>query len=508
MTNENYDCFLVKQQDGKLLKFSYDSEQGIYYQILMKREWSENISVYKDSFKYFYVLEDWNGEVHVFCQNICGNLILCTLGNKGWKYNTLLYMKHDIITPVQIKAFFYLKDIHLLYSIIDKYTYSEVLMHQVYNRKVTWTNPQIISNLEYYVRFPYSICKDSTLNIVIVNTMLGGGYQLASRSFHINEGRWGKEEIIHTSLLPYIDFAFCVERNRNHYLFIEQDDQVNRVIYHYKEIGVNKNIILFEHVDINSCLLMLYNEILWALWICDNKLYGCFSKDYGQNFSNYKIYKLFDNILPKKVVYQEYLENNNNNFFINEIYVMNLNGDIQLFLHEILDTSEESKLQKNKSLFKKNERLNLKKKNSKIHFEKIEIIKKEKVELQLKLNKAYEELKALSEDIKHEKSQVSNLKYKFYSEKEKLKSYINDNDMLRRRNSFLEQKILLSDNEKILTEKKLAEKEKENEKLKQQMTHECIENLSDSEEDKIKDKNNIPKHVRFSLIKWLFDDEL
>jgi len=234
---------------------------------------------------------------------------------------------------------------------------------------------------------------------------------------------------------------------------------------------------------------MLYNEILWALWICDNKLYGCFSKDYGQNFSNYKIYKLFDNILPKKVVYQEYLENNNNNFFINEIYVMNLNGDIQLFLHEILDTSEESKLQKNKSLFKKNERLNLKKKNSKIHFEKIEIIKKEKVELQLKLNKAYEELKALSEDIKYEKSQVSNLKYKFYSEKEKLKSYINDN-------------------EKILTEKKLAEKEKENEKLKQQMTHECIENLSDSEEDKIKDKNNIPKHVRFSLIKWLFDDEL
>jgi len=338
--------------------------------------------------------------------------------------------------------------------------------------------------------------------------MLGGGYQLASRSFHINEGRWGKEEIIHTSLLPYIDFAFCVERNRNHYLFIEQDDQVNRVIYHYKEIGVNKNIILFEHVDINSCLLMLYNEILWALWICDNKLYGCFSKDYGQNFSNYKIYKLFDNILPKKVVYQEYLENNNNNFFINEIYVMNLNGDIQLFLHEILDTSEESKLQKNKSLLKKNERLNLKKKNSKIYFEKIEIIKKEKVELQLKLNKAYEELKALSEDIKHEKSQVSNLKYKFYSEKEKLKSYINDNEMLRRRNSFLEQKILLSDNEKILTEKKLAEKEKENEKLKQQMTHECIENLSDSEEDKIKDKNNIPKHVRFSLIKWLFDDEL
>ncbi len=68
--------------------------------------------------------------------------------------------------------------------------------------------------------------------------------------------------------------------------------------------------------------------------------------------------------------------------------------------------------------------------------------------------------------------------------------------------------LLQKDKEKILMEKKLDEKEKENENLKQQMNVKSVENLSNLKEAKTKNENTFPKHVRFSLIKWLLDDEI
>lgn len=508
MTNEKYDYFLVKNKDGGLLKFCYDSQQGIYYQIFMKHKWSEKIVIYRESLEYFYVLEERNGEIHVFCQDICGDLILFTLEGTEWKHRTLLYMKNDVIIPIRIRAFFCSQDIHLIYNLVDKYNNSEVLVHQISKYGISLSLPQIIAKLDCCSRLSYSICKDSKFYIVLLNTMLAGVYRLISRKFYIAEGRWGKEEVIHTSILPYIDFTFCIEGNRKHYLLITQDDQVNSVIYQYKEIGLQKNTILFQHENIKSCILILYNRVLWALWICNNKLYGCFSTDYGKDFSSPRVYRHFDKVLPIKVLYQEYLRGKENNYFINEIYALNIDGQEQLFLPELLEASMDTEVGNNKNLDYKAENSIFKKKESKNYFAKIEVLKKEKEELELKLNKAYEELRALNEAIKYEKNQMANLKYKFYNEKEKIKTYINDNDILRKKNSFLEEELLLIEKEKMLTGKKLAEKEKENNKLKQQIDFEHVENISNSEEDKTRDKNNIQKHERFSLIKWLLDDEI
>lgn len=504
MINKKYDCYFVKQKDGTLIKFCYDSQQGIYYQILMKQSWSEKMSIYEKSFEYFYVLEEWNERIYVFCQDICGDLILCTLEGSEWKYKTLLHMKCDVIMPIYIRAFFHSDDIHLLYNIIDKHTYSEALVHQIGRNGIQWGSPQVITQLDYY-RFPYCISKDYKSNIVLLNTMLDGKYQLTSRNFHIIEERWGKQEVIHTSLLPYIDFTFCVEENRDHYLFITQDDQVNRVIYEHKEIGLQKNIMLFQHEKIDSCVLILSNNILWALWICDDKLYGCFSINYGQNFSSPRVYNHFNKVLPVKVFYQEYSADNQNKYTSHERYVMNINGEEQLFSQELLENSVVSQVDDG-DLNANVENSGCEIKELKDYLTKVEILKREKEELKAKLKIAEEELNRLNEARKYEKNQILKLQYQFYMEKEKIKSCTNDNDRLKKKNRYLENKLLLKDNEKISAEKKLAEKEKENESLKQQINIAMVQNLSNSEKSIKKDINDSSRQARFSLIKWMFDD--
>jgi len=508
MTTEKYDCYLVKQKDGTLLKFSYDSQHGIYYKMLIKQKWSDKRSIYKESFGYFYVLEKWNGRIYVFCQDISGDLILCTLEETEWKYKILLHMKCDVIMPVYIRAFFYSDDIHLLYNVIDKRTYSEVLIHQIGKNGETglqWSYPQGITQLDYH-RLSYHISQDSKSNLILLNTMFAGVYQLTSRNFHIIEERWGKQEVIHTSLLPYIDFTFCVEEDRRHYLFITQDDQVNRVIYQYKKIGLQKNITLFQDEKIDSCLLMLSNNILWALWICGYKLYGCFSTNYGQKFSKTKVYMDFDNGLPVKVLYQEYSADKQNKYNSHEIYVINMNGEEQLFSQELLVNSINSQVGDNTDLKENENDSNCEIENLKDCLTKVKILKREKEELQAKLRITEEELNRVNEARTYEKNQMLKLQYQFYTGKEKIKSYMDDKNRLKEKNSYLENELLLKDKEKTLIEKKLAKKEKETETLKQQIDITRVQSLSNSEQSIKESINEISKQARFSLIKWIFDD--
>lgn len=507
MSAKKYNYFLVRQRDGELLKFCYDSQQGIYYQTFMNGIWSEKKNVYKNSFECFYVFQEWNGKINIFCQDICGDIILCTLKGIEWEYKTLLNMTCDVITPVRIIGFLCDDNIHLLYNIVDKYNYTEGLVHQISKKGTLWTPPEIISKLDSYSRVSYAINQDDKSNVIILNTMLDGVYQLISRSFHIAEELWGKEEIIHTSLLPYIDFTFCVEGDRSHYLFITQDNQINRVIYQYKEIGLQKNTILFEHINISSCVLILSDKILWGLWVCEDKLYRCFSIDFGKNFSEPEEYKYFDKEPPIKMLYQEYLEGNGNKYGINEIYDMNLHIEEQLFLHGILDSSVDSEIEENKNLEHGIENINFKEMELNNRFEEVEILKREEAELRSKLKSANEELTVLKNTMRHKKNQISNLRYKFYREKEKIKIYLNDNNILKEKNTLLEEKMISKDREKILIEKKVEEKEKENESLKQQIDMIKIKKLSNSKELKRKKRDDMFNQRKLSLVKWLFDDE-
>lgn len=465
MNNGNCVCYFVKHKDSTILKFSYDSSLGIYYQIVIKQKCSEKKIVYKESFEYFYVLEEPNGRINVFCQDICGDLILCTLEGKQWEYKTLLRMKYDAIMPIHFRAFFHLNNIDLLYNIIDKNTYSEVLVHQIAVNRDYWGKGEIITKLDYCHRAPYGIFQIGKSNLIILNTISSGGYQLISRNFHIIEGWWGKQEVIYTSALPFIDFNVCGEENRMHYLFITQESQFNRVIYHYKDIGEEKNIILFQNKKIDSCLLILYGKMLWALWICKDNLYACHSENYGQNFSIPRVYKHFKNEVPVKAFYQEYSDDKKNEYISHDIYVLNINGEEQLFLQDLLESFSD----KNNDLKVKAEDSDYRVEELKDCLAKLKTFKQEKEELKLRLKIVEEELERLDEARKYEKNQLIKLQHEFYKEKDKAKLYMNDNSRLVEENRYLENKLLLTSKEKGLIEKKLSQKEMENKELKQQI---------------------------------------
>lgn len=382
MDSKFYNDFLIRKKDRSLLRFSYDDEHGIYYEEINKRETKKNI-VYKESFRYFYVTEDMNENVNVICQDICGDIILCIFINGSWKYKTLFYIKYNFITPINVKGFFLKRDFKVLY-------YLDSDSKNLFFNDNSNNYPIAIYSENNCMNINFNILKVNNKAFVIINTISLGIYKLLLKEFSIKDNNFIRNKIIYISKNQYIDYSYSINENQIHFLIIDNEDKKNSIIYTKSNIKNEKNshedIILFEgESTISSCLIIEIKEVLWALWISENKLYGCYSLNSGEDFAEPLIYMDLTEKFIKKI---DLIEGNKNK----EIYVIEKNGHLNLFLEELLED----------------------KNNIDIDYKEISyspIIKNSE------LNTTNDEIKKLKEIVNKQRSQILNLEYKLYSEK-------------------------------------------------------------------------------------------
>ena len=382
MDSKFYNDFLIRKKDRSLLRFSYDDEHGIYYEEINKRETKKNI-VYKESFRYFYVTEDMNENVNVICQDICGDIILCIFINGSWKYKTLFYIKYNFITPINVKGFFLKRDFKVLY-------YLDSDSKNLFFNDNSNNYPIAIYSENNCMNINFNILKVNNKAFVIINTTSLGIYKLLLKEFSIKDNNFIRNKIIYISKNQYIDYSYSINENQIHFLIIDNEHKKNSIIYTKSNIKNEKNshedIILFEgESTISSCLIIQIKEVLWALWISENKLYGCYSLNSGEDFAEPLIYMDLTEKFIKKI---DLIEGNKNK----EIYVIEKNRHLNLFLEELLED----------------------KNNINIDYKEISyspIIKNSE------LNTTNDEIKKLKEIVNKQRSQILNLEYKLYSEK-------------------------------------------------------------------------------------------
>lgn len=385
MNSKFYNDVLIKTKYGSLLRVSYDDIYGIYYEDINKEEIKKNI-VYRESFKYFYVTEDMNGNVNVICQDLCGDIILCIFMDGTWKYKTLFYMKYNFITPINVKGFYLERDLKIIY-------YLDSDTKNLYFNEGSNNYPTKIYSENNCLDLKFNILKDNDRTFVIVNSISIGIYKLVLKEFNIEENVFKKDRIIYISKNQYNDFSYLTSKDEVHFLMIVNEDKKNSIIY--KKINIvderrfYEDIILFENEKsiISSCLIIELKGLLYAFWISENKLYGCYSLNFGEDFSTPIIYMDLKEIFIKKV---QLIEGNKNK----EIYVVESNGHINLFLEDIIEDNNTLEIDYKEISYSsiKNSELNI----------------------------DNEEIKNLKEILNKQRSQIRNLEYKLYSGKESL----------------------------------------------------------------------------------------
>lgn len=385
MNSKFYNDVLIKTKYGSLLRVSYDDIYGIYYEDINKEEIKKNI-LYRKSFKYFYVTEDMNENVNVICQDLCGDIILCIFMDGTWKYKTLFYMKYNFITPINVKGFYLERDLKIIY-------YLDSDTKNLYFNEGSNNYPTKIYSENNCLDLKFNILKDNDRTFVIVNSISIGIYKLVLKEFNIEENVFKKDRIIYISKNQYNDFSYLTSKDEVHFLMIVNEDKKNSIIY--KKINIvderrfYEDIILFENEKsiISSCLIIELKGLLYAFWISENKLYGCYSLNFGEDFSTPIIYMDLKEIFIKKV---QLIEGHKNK----EIYVVESNGHINLFLEDIIEDNNTLDIDYKEISYSsiKNSELNI----------------------------DNEEIKNLKEILNKQRSQIRNLEYKLYSGKESL----------------------------------------------------------------------------------------
>ncbi|MGG7057317.1 hypothetical protein ACQPUZ_03390 [Clostridium tertium] len=370
---------LIKTKDRRLLRFSYDDKYGIYYEEINKKETKKNI-VYKESFRYFYVTEDMNRNVNVICQDIRGDIIICIFMDGSWKYKTLFYIKYNFITPINVKGFFLERNLKIIYY-LDSDSKNLYL-----NDSSNYSTIIYSENNGLDIRF--NILQENNKAFVILNSTSYGIYKLILKEFSIEDKGFIRDKIIYISRNQYIDYSYSISKNQIHFLMVVNEEKKKSIIY--KKINIvggkkfYEDIILFENEKITSCLIIELKGFLYALWISENKLYGCYSLSSCEGFSEPFIYMDLGEIFIKKI---ELIEENKNK----EIYVMESNGDINLFLEDLIEDRHTLDIDYKEIAYSSTQ-------NS-------------------ELNSANEEIKNLKEIVNKQRSQILNLEYKLYSEK-------------------------------------------------------------------------------------------
>ncbi|EOR25654.1 hypothetical protein A500_09630 [Clostridium sartagoforme AAU1] len=231
----------------------------------------------------------------------------------------------------------------------------------------------------------YNILQGNNYISLIIHSISFEMYKLVLKSFKKDENTWSENKIIYITNHPYVDTSYCITNNIVHFLIAVNEEKTKSIIY--KNINLDKNeklqreTIIFENENISSCLIIKLKEVLWALWISDDKLYGCYSMNFGEDFSKPSVYKILKEENIKKVSYIE-------NYEKKEIYITENNDYISFFLEEVLS----------------NEFL------GEINHKEISYNLKEKEEI----NVVNKEIKKLKEIVNNQKSQIMKLEYKLY----------------------------------------------------------------------------------------------
>lgn len=325
MRGKLYNEFLLRTKDKKLLRFLYKDDIGIYFETIINNKIIKKKIIYKYSLKYFYVTEDYNGDINLIYQDITGNIILCILRDDNLIYRNLFYIKHSLITPINIKGFFSNKDFKLIYNLDSN-------SNKIYFRNSCNTYSKIIYNEKNDIDINYNILNGEDYISLIIYSISFDMFKLILKTYNLENESWSNKVIFITNH-PYTDISFFMTNNKVHSFIITDEDKKKALIYKYIDLYKNeyiqRELMIYKDEDISSCLIMELDKVIWALWISNNKLYGCYSMDHGESFSKPLSYLDIKEENIRKITFIEGGKSK-------ETYINEKNENITLFLEELL----------------------------------------------------------------------------------------------------------------------------------------------------------------------------
>ena len=323
MIINNDKVYIIKQSDNTTFKFSYKENIGIVYQPLVGNLWSESIVIFKTVLNNFCILLLPNDKIYLFCQSSQGHIVLCKYEDMQWESNIILKSKNDSIQEIYLDTILCKNEINIVYCIPDEKSKHMALFHQIVNSDAKLSPAKMIDIITNPFVVPFLLHSDGS-NLYLAYQNLKEDYLLGYKVLLEGSSSWSNFIILDHSLLPYYDYSIVSSNLNIHYSYVKNTD--TRIELNYYNTESKEVTSLYRGEEILCCSMFILDNILWILWICQNKIFGYFSKNNGKTFEAQLYYKEISPLNVQKAIYQSNLIEDIDHIILKEVFITSGNS--------------------------------------------------------------------------------------------------------------------------------------------------------------------------------------
>lgn len=322
--------YIVKKGND-ILSFYYGENKSIYMQKIKGNQVIRN-KVVENVLEGFSVSLDNKGQIYIFCQDEQDNVVLATSLDEGFKVSSLFKKDSNMSNRTIFNPLFFNRNISLIFnSLIDNSKDNHISIKTLLDGK-QWTKSENIDIFSMANNNLFEVQKLNDKDIIIVYEKRDKDIQLGFKE--IIDGKISPFIVFHRTGYQVVDFSFLSFNETTHFIYIVKNLFSSQVIYRRKDKnGISAPIILYEGQKIRNCSIAFIEGALYCMYIVNSNLFYSISNDLGESFLGVSKY---NKVFSQDVIKANFITNHNNqNIYLNQIYVDYKNPLNIQFLHEI-----------------------------------------------------------------------------------------------------------------------------------------------------------------------------
>ncbi len=327
MIDKNFDFYYIRDNNSLMCIYPNESDQLCL---------SEYVNGY------------WS-DPFIVCENIYGNFS-AELINDGSQY--AVYVKGKDETVWMFKGDKHLWDgevlrteyrnasyqaalhndtLHFLYEVDSKPGVSEIRVEEMPEYGV-WKVSEPLDTTPI-TDIPFKLKKIANGHYIVFYQRKGTETLAGYREISLANGKRGHFKTVLSTIYRIKDYSFLVTEDAIHYLCIVRNSYNSQLVYRKKEgSSFDVPIAICESPRMDSCLLFILKEQIWAVYISGNSIFISISEDTGKTFKKPSRFRIS---APDKITKGTFLTNTKQSekkLYINEIYCDSKNpGNILIF---------------------------------------------------------------------------------------------------------------------------------------------------------------------------------
>jgi len=309
--------YIVRLKNDKLLAIYY-AKGSILCKKYINNQWSGEQILIEDAREQFSVTLNEQGNVYLICQNIIGNMLLCTDTSGEFQSKVILENTKKEVYNVLMTPLISENGFCLVYNVLNAEN-GNSLIFQKLDEKGGWSTAEKIDDFSN-MHSSYEIQPISREHVIIFYRAKKEENTIYYRELTMRNK--GGINTVCSSNFRIVDTSFLITQSEMHTIYIVKSLFSTQLYYRKNDEGKFKApILLMESQNLSNCIVYFVNCELHVTCLSNNGLFTSISKDNGRTFSKVSKneFKISSNCT--KATYISFEQQDESKFYARQIYV-------------------------------------------------------------------------------------------------------------------------------------------------------------------------------------------